>query len=643
MIGTKPETVVVPLDTKLSFEDAAKEKISTQRKFFKADDPIPWHTSVFFGFQQVMVCVSALLVIPFWISDLICPGADINYVRVRLISSTFICSGINTIIQTTLGMRLALLQGTAFAYMPSIIAFVNLPEYKCHANSTTHVDPAIYEEKLQIIQGCLLVSSLIPMVIAATGIVGKLTKLIGPLTITPLILLLMMSTMPGVVDKVELHWVSVVQALILFATILYLAEVLVPIPGINNGKFHWYKVHLFGQYPYLVAIVISWLFCVFLTVTNLVPPDSAARTDHPQNIAAIKNAAWIAMPYPGQYGSPKFHAGLFCGFVVSAMSSVFESVGDYHAIARISQERPPPSHAINRGIFAEAFGSFLSGWLGPGVGLTTHTENIGIIGITRVASRRTLVLAGCLLILLGLFTKIGAILSTIPVPLIGGVFASSAAMVTGVAIANVQSVDLKSSRNMGVLGFAIVCGLVIPGYFKRHPIDTGVKTLDQALQVILTLEMFVGASIACILDNTVPGATREERGLRERGAAHDLGSSNRDIYLYPKWAMNLIEKVPILQYFPMTPKQKTKLENLNQVHKDSIEDLLNDDSTPVLGIEKLEGNKYTKNGDRLSIKQPKIENLGDFPVFGYYSIFFLVLFEAVILPLMANMTFMVYG
>lgn len=51
-------------------------------------------------------------------------------------------------------------------------------------------------------------------------------------------------------------------------------------------------------------------------------------------------------------------------------------------------------------------GSFLSGWLGPGVGMTTHTENIGVIGVTRVASRWTMVVAGVLLIILGLFTKV---------------------------------------------------------------------------------------------------------------------------------------------------------------------------------------------------------------------------------------------
>lgn len=88
----------------------------------------------------------------------------------------------------------------------------------------------------------------------------------------------------------------------------------------------------------------------------------------------------------GQYGWPRFNTGLFMLFSVSALTSVFESIGDYHAIARVSGERSPPSHAINRGIMAEGlnffiyffknfsgFGSFISGLIGPGVGLTTHT------------------------------------------------------------------------------------------------------------------------------------------------------------------------------------------------------------------------------------------------------------------------------
>lgn len=55
-----------------------------------------------------------------------------------------------------------------------------------------------------------------------------------------------------------------------------------------------------------------------------------------------------------------------------------------------------------------------------------------------MASRTTMFVAGFMLILLGMCTKLGAVLSTIPDPLVGGVLASSMAMVGGVAIANIQ-------------------------------------------------------------------------------------------------------------------------------------------------------------------------------------------------------------
>lgn len=531
-------------------------RIKKERHFYKAIDRPPAALAVLFGFQQVMVCVSALLTIPFIISNEVCPGTDVYALRVKLISSTFVVSGISTIIQTVAGMRLALLQGTAFAYVPSIQVFMQLADYKCTSTENDFVNPAVYENKIAIIQGCLMASSVIPMLIGVTGVVGVLTKFIGPITVSPLMLLLVLSAVDLCVQRMAKHWVAVIQAVALFATILYLAEWRVPVPGYRKGKFAIVRTNIFGQYPYLIAILAAWGFCLFLTVTNLTAPDSAARLDKNETLAVIRQAEWFRVPYPGQFGAPKFHTGLFLAFVVSALTSVFESVGDYHAAARVSEERAPPSHAINRGILAEGSGSFLAGLLGPGVGMTTHTENIGVIGVTRVASRFTMVIAGVMLILLGTFTKIGAVLSTIPDPLVGGVLASSMAMVGGVAIANVQQVDLKSSRNIAVLGFSIMVGMIVPNYFKEHPIDTGNETLNQVLLVLLTLPMFVGASVACFLDNTVRGVTREQRGLRSRGLAHDLGESGIDTYAFPPFVMKVIEKLPLLSFLPFIPREK---------------------------------------------------------------------------------------
>ncbi|CAJ0957296.1 unnamed protein product, partial [Mesorhabditis belari] len=533
-------------------ENEPKKK---ERRFYKARDTPNFALCILFGFQQVMVCVSALLTIPFLLASFLCAGEDEYKLRAELIASTFVSSGISTIIQTMFGFRLALLQGTAFAYIPSIESYMKLRENKCNFGANSTVDSSLYYGHLSTIQGALILSSLVPIFIGMTGIVGKLTKLIGPITVSPLILLLVISSVNMTVTRIAQHWVSIIQVATLVATTLYLAETRVPIPGWKNGKFHWFHVTLFGQYPYLIAIMISWLFCVFLTITNLIPEGSAARVDKPTSIEVIQNSAWVAVPYPGKFGFPQFNLGLFCAFLLSAMTSVFESVGDYHAAARVSQERSPPSHAINRGIMSEGLGSFISGWLGPGVGMTTHTENIGVIGVTKVASRWTMCVAGLMLICLGLFTKVGAILSTLPEPIVGGVLGTSMAMVGGVAIANLHQVDLSLSRNMGIIGFSVMVGLVVPEYFRRFPVDTGVDLVNQVLQILLTLQMFVGAMTACILDNTVGGATREQRGLQSRGKIHEVALED-DVYSYPKPIMKLLSKLPYIEYIPFLPKEK---------------------------------------------------------------------------------------
>ncbi|VDD97261.1 unnamed protein product [Enterobius vermicularis] len=132
------------------------------RRFYRTNETPPLATLILSGIQQIMVCVSALLTIPFIISNELCPGKDLYYFRVKLISSTFIVSGISTIIQTALGMRhvsafnldsflLALLQGTAFAYVPSIQAFMQLEEYKCKAADDDDVSKAVYGEKMAIV------------------------------------------------------------------------------------------------------------------------------------------------------------------------------------------------------------------------------------------------------------------------------------------------------------------------------------------------------------------------------------------------------------------------------------------------------------------------------------------------------------
>ncbi|XP_073666065.1 solute carrier family 23 member 1-like [Tursiops truncatus] len=125
-----------------------------------------------------------------------------------------------------------------------------------------------------------------------------------------------------------------------------------------------------------------------------------------------------------------------------------------------------------------------------------------------------IVAAGCVLLLMGIFGKIGAAFATIPTPVIGGMFLVMFGVITAVGISNLQYVDMNSSRNIFVFGFSIYCGLAVPNWVNKNPerLHTGILQLDQVIQVLLTTGMFVGGFLGFLLDNTIPGSL-EERGL----------------------------------------------------------------------------------------------------------------------------------
>ena len=145
-----------------------------------------------------------------------------------------------------------------------------------------------------------------------------------------------------------------------------------------------------------------------------------------------------------QWGWPTVSIAGVLGMLAGVVASAIESIGDYYACARLSGAPPPPIHAINRGIGTEGIGCVLAGIMGSGNGTTSYSENIGAIGITKVGSRRVIQYGSIIMILLGLFPFIGAVLLTIPEPIVGGVYCVMFGTITAVGLSNVQFVDLNS-------------------------------------------------------------------------------------------------------------------------------------------------------------------------------------------------------
>uniref|UniRef100_A0A914CWP9 Uncharacterized protein n=1 Tax=Acrobeloides nanus TaxID=290746 RepID=A0A914CWP9_9BILA len=247
--------------------------------------------------------------------------------------------------------------------------------------------------------------------------------------------------------------------------------------------------------------------------------------------------------------------------IISCMMVVIESLGNYAILAKVSQEKSPPLSSLNRAIMGEGIGACLAGLMGVGTGVTTYSENIAAVAITRVASRFTMQIASLILIFIGIFTKLGAVFATIPEAMIGGVLSMGLCMLTGIGIALIQSVDLKLSRNVTILGIATIMGMIVPDYFAENPIDVGNPEISQTLNILFNIRQFTGGIVACVLDNFVGGATRAQRGFTDNDEllhSHDNDSDTleQDGYSFPKPVNKVLKKLPILSKLPFMPSLK---------------------------------------------------------------------------------------
>ncbi|XP_032434044.1 solute carrier family 23 member 2 isoform X1 [Xiphophorus hellerii] len=533
---------------------------------YTIEDTPPWYLCVFLGLQHYLTCFSGTIAVPFLLAEAMCVGFD-QWATSQLIGTIFFCVGITTLLQTTLGCRLPLFQASAFAFLAPARAILSLEKWKCNStaehpflNGTELLNTEdIWHPRIREIQGAIIVSSMIEVCIGALGLPGMLLKYIGPLTITPTVALIGLSGFQAAGERAGKHWgIAILTIFLVLLFSQYARNVHFPLP-VYKAKKGWtsYRLQVFKMFPIIMAILVSWLLCFIFTVTDVFPPEENkygfyARTDARQGI--LKAAPWFKIPYPFQWGTPTVTAAGVIGMMSAVVASIIESIGDYYACARLSCAPPPPVHAINRGIFVEGISCVLDGVFGTGNGSTSSSPNIGVLGITKVGSRRVIQYGAAMMLLLGLVGKFSALFASLPDPVLGALFCTLFGMITAVGLSNLQFVDLNSSRNLFVLGFSIFFGLMLPSYLKQNPLVTGIVEVDQVLNVLLTTAMFVGGCVAFILDNTIPGSL-EERGIRKlkRGTGLNVteleGMRSYDL----PFGMAFFRRHDIFKYIPISP------------------------------------------------------------------------------------------
>lgn len=448
------------------------------------DDVPPLAEVVPLGFQHYLTMFGSTVAIPLILKDALGIGDD-KVALAMLISTMFFVSGITTLLQTTFGNRLPLIQGGTFSLLTPAITICGM----------AGLNTAGFEVRMQHVQGAIILGGIVEALIGYSGLVGKLLRLVGPITIAPTIALIGLSLYKFGAPAAGTHW---------------------GIGGLTIGLIILFSQYMkrthraFELFPVMLGILIAWGTSWALTATGVF------ETGHPAAVETdgIAAASWFRVPLPFQWGMPVFGAAAFVGMLAGFLASIVESVGDYYACARLAGAPVPDKRTVSRGIGMEGIGCVIAGIFGTGNGTTSYSENIGAIGLTRVGSRRVVQVGAIIMIVLASFGKFGALFTTIPEPIVGGMYCAMFGMIASVGLSNLQFVDLNSARNLFIVGFAFFMGLSVPVYFADNPLELGATWAWFAgiCNTIGQTGMAVGAVVAFVLDNTIPG-TEAERGL----------------------------------------------------------------------------------------------------------------------------------
>jgi uracil-xanthine permease len=188
--------------------------------------------------------------------------------------------------------------------------------------------------------------------------------------------------------------------------------------------------------PVLIAVIAGYLVAA---VTGKV------------DFGPVAKAAWIGVP---NFVTPTVNLEAVSLIVPVVVMLVAENLGHVKAISAYMERDLTPD--VGNTFMGDAAATFVSA-LGGGTGQTTYAENIGVMSITKVFSIRPLQVAAVTAILLGLVPKFGALIGTIPVPVMGGISFLLFGLIAGTSskVISTAAEDWGTLENFGVFGISV--------------------------------------------------------------------------------------------------------------------------------------------------------------------------------------------
>ena len=241
------------------------------------------------------------------------------------------------------------------------------------------------------------------------------------------------------------------------------------------------------------------------------------------NFSAVVNAPWFRLSVFFPFGF-RFDVGATLVMLLAFISDLGQVVGSYVLVGEVIGKQKVSNGRINGGVLTESLGSAVSATFG-GLPTVTYNQNIGALMVTGIGSRYVFATAGAILVVLGSCPKVGAVVASIPGPVIGGLLMIAVAMLAMQAIRVLGSMP-QTNANVFAAGTAIIIG--IGANALPHNLVMTLPTLFRPFIATGIIMSFLVAAIMHIVFNLVlKTGDREARRIEDLPENDEAGDRQR--------------------------------------------------------------------------------------------------------------------
>lgn len=370
---------------------------------------------------------------------------------------SFFACGIATLLQSGMFMKYPIAQGPSYVPLGAL----------CMIGATMGIPTMI---------GSLIPGALIVILLGVTKLFSKFIRkaippFIGGIIILIVGLTLVPTAVTGVFSTTGNLTVNAISGSVTFVVLLLCMVLQYCLK--NSGLLHMCSV--------IIALVVGTLVAVTMGGADF---------------SSVSNAAWFALPQPFHFGLPQFNLSACLLMVVVYLFVMLDTTGTWFTVKAITGA-DLNDRRIDRGTIGEGLGCLVGACFG-GTPMTGYSSNAGLIAITKVASRRAMIAGGTILVVLGFCPKLMAIITSLPTPVINGVFAMVAMTLIANGIKMVKDTVLDDRATL-ILGVAVMCGastMILP--------DDVVSAAPQFVQFFLSSGIAVGGTAAILLQLLLP-------------------------------------------------------------------------------------------------------------------------------------------